>query len=166
MRPMTFFFVLVWSIVLIFLVINKVTSKKNSNKNKDEPFECGFTSFIQNWTGFFNVSFFQYSFTFLCVDLEIILLTPYTLTAKTISIYGLGIIIVFSALITIGFFFELGKGALNIFNKQQDNLSLNKKSIDNPLVDIVNLTFPQNTLELNQATLNSLFKSLYESRCT
>ena len=92
----------------------------------------------------------------MCVDLEIILLTPYTLTAKTISIYGLGIIIVFSALITIGFFFELGKGALNIFNKQQYNLSLNKKLIDNPQIDIVNLTFPYNTHELNQSTFNWL----------
>ena len=97
----------------------------------------------------------------MCVDLEIILLTPYTLTAKTISIYGLGIIIVFSALITIGFFFELGKGALNIFNKQQDNLSLDKNLIDSPLIDIVNLTFPHNTLELNQATFN-LLKQYYK----
>ena len=151
---MTIFIILVCIIALLFLIINLLFAPHNPYQEKYSIFECGFHSFLGQNRSQFNIKFYIYAFLYLILDLEILLIFPFAISMYINDIYGLIVILIFIVIVTIGFIFELGKGALNIFNKQQDNLSLDKNLIDSPLIDIVNLTFPHNTFELNQATFN------------
>jgi len=81
-------------------------------------FECGFHSFQQTRLPF-NIMFFIYGLIYLLLDLEILLIFPFALSEYINSAYGLGIALLFIFVITIGFVFELGKGALKIDSKQE-----------------------------------------------
>ena len=60
---------------------------------------------------------------FLIFDLEILLLYPYVVSAYTNGIYGLVIALVFSLVLTLGFAFELGKNALKIESRQNNDFN-------------------------------------------
>jgi len=125
MSSLTFFFVFVCIIAILFLIINLILAPRNPYSEKISAFECGFHSYLQTRLPF-DISFFIYALLFLLFDLEILLLYPYVVSSYTNNIYGLIIMLIFSIVITIGFIFELGKGALKISNKQLDNFSSNQ----------------------------------------
>jgi NADH-ubiquinone oxidoreductase chain 3 len=118
---MTLFIILVCVIALLFLVINLIFAPHNPYQEKYSIFECGFHSFLgQNRTQF-GIKFFIYAFLYLILDLEILLIFPLALSGYTNNIYGLIIAIIFIIIVTIGFVFELGKGALKIDSRQNTN---------------------------------------------
>jgi NADH-ubiquinone oxidoreductase chain 3 len=60
---------------------------------------------------------------FLLFDLEILLVYPYSVSSYNNGSYGLFFVIVFIVLLTAGFVFEIGKGALKINSRQAGYLS-------------------------------------------
>jgi NADH-ubiquinone oxidoreductase chain 3 len=114
---MTLFIIFVCIIALLFLVINIAFAPHNPYQEKYSIFECGFHSFLQTRLPF-NITFFIYALIYLLLDLEIILIYPFAVSEYVNGIYGLGVTLLFIFIITIGFIFELGKGALNISSKQ------------------------------------------------
>jgi NADH-ubiquinone oxidoreductase chain 3 len=105
-------------IAILFLIINFILAPHNPYQEKYSIFECGFHSFLgQNRTQF-NVKFFIFALVYLLLDLEILLIFPFALSEYINNIYGLIITLGFIIIITIGFIFELGKGALKIDSKQ------------------------------------------------
>jgi NADH-ubiquinone oxidoreductase chain 3 len=129
MSSITFFFIFVCIIAVLFLSLNFFLAPRNPYYEKISAFECGFHSFLQTRLPF-NISFFIYAIVFLLFDLEILLLYPFSVSAYNNDIYGLIVMLIFSIVITIGFVFELGKGALKISNKQLENFSSDKRSIN------------------------------------
>ena len=127
MSSITIFFIFVCIIAILFLAINFILAPRNPYNEKISAFECGFHSFLQTRLPF-NISFFIYAIVFLLFDLEILLIYPFSVSAYNIEIYGLIVMLIFTIAITIGFVFELGKGALKISNKQVDNFTLDKIS--------------------------------------
>jgi NADH-ubiquinone oxidoreductase chain 3 len=114
---MTFFILFVCIIAILFLIINLILAPHNPYQEKSSAFECGFHSFLQTRLPF-NITFYIYGLLFLLFDLEIFLIFPYAISSYNNEVYGLLIVIVFLLLVTLGFIFELGKGALNIYSKQ------------------------------------------------
>lgn len=94
-------------------------------QEKDSAFECGFHSFLQSRSPF-NISFFIYALVYLLLDLEILLVFPYAVSEYTNDVYGLMTVLIFILIITIGFVFELGRGALKIESKQTSNSNIPK----------------------------------------
>jgi len=137
MTSMTFFFIFIPFLAIIFITVNFIFAPHNPYQEKLSSFECGFHSFLfQNRTQF-NISFFVFGLLFLIFDLEILLVYPYVVSAYVNGIYGLIIMIVFFLALTLGFAFEIGKGALKIISKQNDISSIynnNNKIIS--LIDI------------------------------
>ena len=118
MSSMTFFFLFVSILSLVFLVLNLLLAPHNPYQEKYSIFECGFHSFLgQNRTQF-GVKFFIFALVFLLLDLEILLTFPFALSEYVNDIYGLSIALLFIIIITIGFVFELGKSALKIDSRQ------------------------------------------------
>jgi NADH-ubiquinone oxidoreductase chain 3 len=115
---MTIFILFVSVIALLFLFINLVFAPHNPYQEKDSMFECGFHSFQQSRSPF-NIAFFIYALVYLLLDLEILLTFPFAVSGYVNNIYGLIITLGFIGMITIGFVYELGKGALKIPSKQQ-----------------------------------------------
>ena len=122
MSSMTFFFIFVCIIAALFLIINLIFAPHNPYSEKISAFECGFHSYLQTRLPF-NISFFIYALLFLLFDLEILLLYPYVVSSYVNDIYGLTVMLIFSIMLTLGFMFEIGKGALQISNKQLNSFS-------------------------------------------
>lgn len=113
-----FFFVFIPVLAFILLGVSVLLSPHTSYTQKNQSFECGFSSFRgQNRTEF-SISFFIFGLLFLLFDLEILLVYPYTVSSYNNSAYGLFFVIVFLLLLTVGFVFEFGRGALKIESRQ------------------------------------------------
>ena len=118
MTSTTFFIIFIPILSVILLAVNLLLAPHNPYQEKDSVFECGFHSFLgQNRTQF-SISFFVFGLLFLLFDLEIVLIYPYSVSSYSNDSYGLGIMLVFFVLLTLGFIFELGKGALSIDSRQ------------------------------------------------
>ena len=118
MSSMTIFMLFVSIIALLFIIINLIFAPHNPYQEKYSIFECGFHSFLgQNRTQF-GIKFFIYALVYLILDLEILLVYPFAVSEYVNNIYGLIIVLLFIIIVTIGFIFELGKGALKIDSRQ------------------------------------------------
>ena len=126
---MTIFIILVCIIALLFLVINLIFAPHNPYQEKYSIFECGFHSFLGQNRSQFNIKFYIYAFLYLILDLEILLIFPFAISMYINDIYGLIIILIFIIIVTIGFIFELGKGALKLESKQNAIFVKNFKNL-------------------------------------
>ena len=128
MTSTIFFFAFIPLLALILLAVNLIFAPHNPYMEKDNVFECGFSSFLgQNRTQF-SISFFIFALLFLLFDLEILLVYPYLVSAYTNDVYGLAIMLMFLLALTLGFAFELGKKALSIDSRQGSSEEQNKAS--------------------------------------
>lgn len=106
------FIVLSIAIILVLLLINLLISPSNPDIEKISPYECGYAPFHGQTRAPFTVQYYLVGLLFLAFDLEIIMLLPLGAEVASLSVYNYYIITVFYAVLTIGFVFELGKGAL------------------------------------------------------
>ena len=121
MSSITFLFVFVTILTIVFLLLNFVFAPHNPYQVKYSIFECGFHSFLgQNRTQF-GVKFFIFALVYLLLDLEILVIYPYGLSVYDNGVYGLIVVLIFIGIITAGFVFELGKNALKIDSRQSNN---------------------------------------------
>ena len=135
MSSMTFFFLFVSILALVFLIVNLLLAPHNPYQEKYSIFECGFHSFLgQNRTQF-GVKFFIFALVFLLLDLEILLTFPFALSEYVNDIYGLSIALLFIIIITIGFVFELGKSALKIDSRQSYNYFYKSQKFINTFIE-------------------------------
>jgi NADH-ubiquinone oxidoreductase chain 3 len=114
MSSMTLFIIFVCIIAILFLALNLLLAPHNEYAEKITSFECGYHSFLGQNRSQFNITFFVFGLLFLLFDLEITLLFPFAVSQSIIGMYGLIIVLIFMAIITLGFIFEIGKGALKI----------------------------------------------------
>jgi|SRR5271167_2011835 len=128
MTSMTFFLIFIPLLALILLILNLIFAPHNPYQEKDSAFECGFHSFIHQNRIQFNISFFVFALLFLLFDLEILLVYPYVVSAYVNSMYGLVIMLIFFLALTLGFAYEIGKGALKLNSKQDDLVNSISKS--------------------------------------
>jgi NADH-ubiquinone oxidoreductase chain 3 len=131
MSSVTFLFVFVTILTIVFLLLNFIFAPHNPYQEKYSIFECGFHSFLgQNRTQF-GVKFFIFALVYLLLDLEILVVYPYGISVYENGIYGLIVVLIFIGIITAGFVFELGKDALKIDSRQSNNYFYkSKKSIN------------------------------------
>ena len=129
MNSFSILFIFVAIVVLALLALNFHLAPRNPYFEKLSVFECGFHSFSQTRSQF-HLSFFMYAIIYLILDLELVLLYPYALSTYENGIYGLVIMLIFTTVITIGFIYELGSGALEIDSRQ--NSSISSSQLQNP----------------------------------
>lgn len=79
---------------------------------KISPYECGFDPFDEARSNF-EVRFYLIAILFIVFDLEIIFLIPWVLTLSYSGYYGFLVGIVFLLILTVGFFYEILKGAVD-----------------------------------------------------
>jgi NADH-ubiquinone oxidoreductase chain 3 len=125
MSSVTLLFVFVCVLTIVFLLLNFILAPHNPYQEKYSIFECGFHSFLgQNRTQF-GVKFFIFALVYLLLDLEILVIYPFAISGYENGTYGLIVVLIFTAIITAGFVFELGKNALKI-DSRQSNVYFNK----------------------------------------
>ena len=94
-----------------FVLINFALSPKNPDPEKLSAYECGFSPFSDSRIKF-DVRFYLVAILFIIFDLEIAFLFPWAISLGNIGLLGFYSMMIFLFILTIGFIYELKKGAL------------------------------------------------------
>ena len=115
------FFLFLLAIVLsaIILGASYVLSFQNESTSKLSSYECGFDPF-EDARNIFDVHFYLVAILFLVLDLEVMFLFPWAVSLNTIGLKGFIGMVIFLAILTVGFFYEWKLGALE-WASQQSN---------------------------------------------
>jgi len=81
------------------------------NSEKLSPYECGFEAF-EDARMKFDVRYYLVAILFILFDLEIAFLFPWAVVLQEIGFFGFAAMMVFLAILIIGFIYEWMKGAL------------------------------------------------------
>jgi len=106
------FILFVTGVVIALLALNILFAVNNPTGEKTSPYECGFLPSGASRDKF-NISFFLVAILFLIFDLEILFLYPFAVSFTQVSIYGYWVVVIFLFILTVGFIYEFGTGALS-----------------------------------------------------
>jgi len=84
---------------------------KQPDPEKLSAYECGFNAFDDARMKF-DVRFYLVAILFIIFDLEVAFLFPWAAAFRQVGVYGFWSMMVFLAVLTVGFIYEWKKGAL------------------------------------------------------
>ena len=114
-------------LVGILLALNVLLAVHRPDSEKVTPYECGFNPIYGQVRAPFSIAYYLVGILFLIFDLEIAVLFPLAVTLYQVSSYGFWIAAIFLILLTIGFVYEFGKGALKFTDHRS---SINRTPIE------------------------------------
>ena len=85
---------------------------QNIDAEKLSAYECGFDPF-DDARGRFDIRFYLVAILFLIFDLEVSFLFPWSVCLSYVGLFGFFSMMVFLAILTVGFVYEWRKGALD-----------------------------------------------------
>ena len=88
-----------------------VLGPRRADTEKTSAYECGFEPFEDARTRF-DVRFYLVAILFIIFDLEVAFLFPWAISLGSIGMLGFWSMMVFLAVLTVGFIYEWKKGAL------------------------------------------------------
>jgi len=109
--PVLIFLGLAVIIGLVFLMAAMVVAVRNPDAEKISAYECGFNAFDDARMKF-DVRFYLVSILFIIFDLEMSFLFPWAVAFKDVGLLGFWSMLLFLAVLTIGFAYEWRKGAM------------------------------------------------------
>ena len=109
--PLVVFIAVSIGIGLALLVVPFIVAYSNPDPEKLSAYECGFNAFDDARMKF-DVRFYLVAILFILFDLEIAFLFPWAIVLKEIGTFGFVSMMIFLAILTVGFIYEWMKGAL------------------------------------------------------
>ncbi len=109
--PIIIFAGLAVALGLVFILAAAILARSNPDAEKNSAYECGFNAFDDARMKF-DVRFYLVSILFIIFDLEIAFLFPWAVAFRDVGMVGFWSMMVFLAVLTIGFAYEWKKGAL------------------------------------------------------
>lgn len=109
--PIVLFIAIAGVMALGLLSAPFLLSPKKPDPDKLKAYECGFDSFGDSHMKF-DVRFYLVAVLFIIFDLEAAFLYPWAVSLGHIGLFGFWSMVVFLAVLTIGFIYEWCKGAL------------------------------------------------------
>ena len=103
--------ILLADLVYVLVVAALVLAVRRPDPEKISAYECGFNAFDDARMKF-DVRFYLVAILFIIFDLEVAFLFPWAVAFKDIGGFGFVSMLVFLAVLTIGFAYEWKKGAL------------------------------------------------------
>ena len=96
---------------LVMVGAGSFVSPNRPDPEKLSPYECGFEAF-EDARMKFDVRYYLVAILFILFDLEIAFLFPWAVVLKEIGTFGFISMVIFLAILVIGFVYEWKKGAL------------------------------------------------------
>jgi len=109
--PVLLFIMVALVIGVIPLVLGRVLGPHRPDAAKLSPYECGFEAF-EDARMKFDVRYYLVAILFILFDLEIAFLFPWAIVLTEIGMFGFVSMMIFLAILTVGFIYEWKKGAL------------------------------------------------------
>jgi len=105
-------FIIISTLISIIIILaSYVLIFQNNDSEKIKAYECGFQPF-EDTRQKFDIRFYLVSILFVIFDLEIMFLFPWSVSLSNSNIFGFFIMLIFLIILTLGFFYEWKKGAL------------------------------------------------------
>ena len=109
--PTLLFLIVALGIGVALIIVGNVLGPKRPSAEKLSPYECGFNAF-EDARMQFDVRYYVIAILFIVFDLEIAFVFPWALVFRELGPFGLVEMVVFLALLVIGFVYVWKKGAL------------------------------------------------------
>ena len=109
--PILVFLGIAVAVSLAMVVGSYVVARQKPDSEKLSPYECGFEPF-DDARSKFDVRYYLVAILFIIFDLEVAFLFPWAVTLGSIGMFGFWSMVVFLAVLTVGFIYEWRKGAL------------------------------------------------------
>ena len=109
--PILIFLALAIGLAVVIMVATLVVARQNPDPDKLSAYECGFEAF-EDTRGKFDVRFYLVAILFIIFDLEVAFLFPWAVSLGEIGVAGFASMMLFLAVLTVGFIYEWKKGAL------------------------------------------------------
>ena len=95
----------------VIILASLIVARQKPDSEKVSTYECGFDAFGDSRTRF-DVRFYLVAILFIIFDLEVAFLFPWAISLGHIGLFGFWSMVVFLAVLTVGFIYEWKKGAL------------------------------------------------------
>jgi len=105
------FMVIAFAVAVVAVGLSFLLAKQKPYADKLKAYECGFDAFTSA-RGKFDVRYYLVAILFIIFDIEVAFLFPWAVTLGEIGIFGFASMMVFLAVLTVGFIYEWRKGAL------------------------------------------------------
>ncbi len=109
--PILIFLAIAAVIAVVPIAASYIIVPQRPDAAKNSAYECGFEAF-EDARRKFDVRFYLVAILFIIFDLEVAFLFPWAITLGKIGIFGFWSMMVFLAILTVGFIYEWKKGAL------------------------------------------------------
>jgi NADH-quinone oxidoreductase subunit A len=109
--PILVFLIIAGAVGVAMITASFVLAHQRPDSEKLSPYECGFDPF-EDARVRFDVRYYLVAILFIIFDLEVAFLFPWAVSLGDIGLFGFWSMIVFLAVLTVGFAYEWRKGAL------------------------------------------------------
>jgi NADH-quinone oxidoreductase subunit A len=109
--PLAIFIAVALVIGIVLLIVPFVVAYQQPDPEKLSAYECGFNAFDDARMKF-DVRFYLVAILFIIFDLEVAFLFPWAVAFGVVGWFGLWSVMIFLAVLTVGFIYEWKKGAL------------------------------------------------------
>jgi NADH-quinone oxidoreductase subunit A len=109
--PIFIFIGIILVLIPVTLVVAKIVRPENPSRTKLMPYECGIDP-IDSARGRYTVRFYIIAILFVVFDVETIFLFPWAVQFKALGLFGLIEMLVFLAILIVGYVWIWKKGAL------------------------------------------------------
>lgn len=109
--PILIFLVIATGLALLMVVASYLIARQRPDSEKLSAYECGFEAF-DDARKRFDVRFYLVAILFIIFDLEVAFLFPWAVAFGDIGVFGFFSMVIFLAVLTVGFIYEWRKGAL------------------------------------------------------
>ena len=110
--PILLFILVGLAVGVVPVVLGRLLGPNQPDSEKLSPYECGFEAF-EDARMRFDVRYYLVAILFILFDLEIAFLFPWAVVLRDIGLFGFLAMMVFLAILTVGFFYEWKMGALD-----------------------------------------------------
>ena len=109
--PILLFIIIALAFGGVMVATGAVFGPHRPDSEKLSPYECGFEAF-EDARMKFDVRYYLVAILFILFDLEIAFLFPWAVTLNEIGSFGFWSMMIFLAILVVGFVYEWMKGAL------------------------------------------------------
>ncbi|MGE5202567.1 MAG: NADH-quinone oxidoreductase subunit A [Acidobacteriota bacterium] len=109
--PILVFLGIAVGLSVVMVAASYLAARQKPDSEKLSPYECGFEPF-DDARSKFDVRFYLVAILFIIFDLEVAFLFPWAISLGSIGMFGFWSMVVFLAVLTVGFVYEWRKGAL------------------------------------------------------
>ena len=110
--PVLLFILVGIAVGVVPLALGYILGPNRPDPQKNSPYECGFEAF-EDARMKFDVRYYLVAILFILFDLEIVFLIPWAVSLQEVGVTGFVAVIIFLAVLVVGFAYEWKKGALD-----------------------------------------------------